>query len=42
MTFNKIEAQGLEVWLAGLREELVAKTYRPDPVRRVIHPESVW
>ena len=34
VTFAQIEAQGLEAWLAGLREELVAKTYRPDPVRR--------
>jgi RNA-directed DNA polymerase len=40
MTFDKIEAQGLEVWLAGLREELVAKTYRPDPVRRVMIPKA--
>src|SRR5262249_22323758 len=23
-------------WLAGLREELVSKTYRPSPVRRVM------
>src|ERR1035437_914717 len=34
MTFAAIEASGLERWLAGLREELVSKTYRPDPVRR--------
>jgi RNA-directed DNA polymerase len=40
MTFDKIEAQGLAVWLAGLREELVAKTYRPDPVRRVMIPKA--
>jgi RNA-directed DNA polymerase len=40
MTFDKIEAQGLEMWLAGLREELVAKTYRPDPVRRVMIPKA--
>jgi RNA-directed DNA polymerase len=31
-----IEAQGAEEWLAGLREELRAKTYKPDPVRRVL------
>jgi RNA-directed DNA polymerase len=36
MTFAQIEASGLEAWLAGLREELVSKTYRPDPVRRVM------
>jgi RNA-directed DNA polymerase len=40
MTFDKIEALGLEAWLAGLREELVAKTYRPDPVRRVMIPKA--
>jgi RNA-directed DNA polymerase len=40
MTFDKIEAQGLEAWLAGLREELVAKTYRADPVRRVMIPKA--
>jgi RNA-directed DNA polymerase len=40
MTFDKIEAQGLEAWLAGLREELVAETYRPDPVRRVMIPKA--
>jgi RNA-directed DNA polymerase len=34
-TFAAIEASGLEAWLAGLREELISKTYRPDPVRRV-------
>src|SRR5438876_1195860 len=40
MTFAQIEKQGLEAWLAGLREELVSKTYRPDPVRRVMIPKS--
>src|SRR5471032_2329414 len=39
MTFAAIEALGLESWLAGLREELVSKTYRPDPVRRVMIPK---
>ena len=39
VTFAMIEAAGLEVWLAGLREELVSKTYRPDPVRRVMIPK---
>src|SRR5258708_11915680 len=34
VTFAQIEERGLEAWLAGLREELVSKTYRPDPVRR--------
>jgi RNA-directed DNA polymerase len=39
MTFAAIEASGLEEWLAGLREELISKTYRPDPVRRVMIPK---
>jgi RNA-directed DNA polymerase len=39
MTFAAIEAKGLEGWLAGLREELISKTYRPDPVRRVMIPK---
>jgi hypothetical protein len=34
VTFEQIDAAGAEAWLAGLREELVSKTYRPDPVRR--------
>src|SRR3981189_4009110 len=40
MTFAAVEASGLERWLAGLREELVSKTYRPDPVRRVSIPKA--
>jgi RNA-directed DNA polymerase len=40
MTFAAIEASGLERWLAGLREELISKTYRPDPVRRVMISKS--
>src|SRR5712675_2311438 len=40
MTFARIEGQGLEAWLAGLRAELVSKTYRPDPVRRVMIPKA--
>ena len=39
VTFEQIEEQGLEAWLAGLREELVSKTYRPDPVRRKMIPK---
>jgi len=39
MTFAAIEASGLESWLAGLREELISKRYRPDPVRRVMIPK---
>src|SRR6202795_3292868 len=40
MTFARIEKQGLEAWLAGLRAELVSKTYRPDPVRRMMIPKA--
>jgi RNA-directed DNA polymerase len=39
VSFAQIEEQGLEAWLAGLREELVSKTYRADPVRRVMIPK---
>src|ERR1700757_4727920 len=39
VTFAQIEERGLEAWLAGLREELVSKTYRPDPVRRGMIPK---
>ena len=39
MTFQQIEAAGLEEWLFGLREELRAKTYRSQPVRRVMIPK---
>src|ERR1700745_3685555 len=39
MTFAAIEASGLQEWLAGLREELISKTYRPDPVRRGMIPK---
>jgi retron-type reverse transcriptase len=39
MTFAAVEASGLERWLAGLHEELVSKTCRPDPVRRVSIPK---
>jgi len=39
MTFEQIDAAGVEVWLEGLREELVSKRYRPEPVRRVKIPK---
>ena len=39
VSFVQIEERGLEAWLAGLREELVSKTYRPHPVRRVMIPK---
>ncbi|MGH7428520.1 MAG: group II intron reverse transcriptase/maturase [Candidatus Methylomirabilaceae bacterium] len=40
VNFAAIEASGLEAWLAGLREDLVSKMYRPDPVRRVMIPKA--
>src|ERR1700726_2024758 len=40
VTFKQIDASGVEAWLAGLREELVSKTYRPDPVRRGALPRA--
>lgn len=38
-SFDDIEAEGLGEWLAGLREELHAKRYRPQAVRRVEIPK---
>src|SRR5579871_690851 len=39
VTFARIEAADVQEWLTGLREELVSKTYRPQPVRRVLLPK---
>ena len=39
VTFTVIEAAGVEEWLGGLRKDVVAKTYRPQPVRRVMIPK---
>jgi RNA-directed DNA polymerase len=38
-TFRGIETEGLEKWQAGIRDELRAKTYQPQPVRRVMIPK---
>jgi RNA-directed DNA polymerase len=40
VTFDQIEAAGLEDWLTRLGEELRAKTYRCQPVRRVMIPKA--
>ena len=39
VTFAEIEAAGVQQWLTGLREELCSRTYRPQPVRRVMIPK---
>jgi len=39
VTFEMIESKGLDEWLSGIREELKAKTYKPQPVRRVQIPK---
>ena len=40
VTFAQIEDAGLEAWLWALQEELRAKTYRSQPVRRVLIPKA--
>lgn len=38
--FEDIEAHGREVWLEGVRQELLAKQYRPQPLLRVWIPKA--
>jgi RNA-directed DNA polymerase len=39
-TFQDIEAEGVWGWLENLRQELAAKQYTPEPLRRVWIPKS--
>jgi len=39
VTFDRIDAEGLEDWLTALQKDLREKTYRPMPVRRVAIPK---
>src|SRR5262245_29016349 len=39
VTFKQIEKEGREEWLFRLREDLRQKTYRAQPVRRVMIPK---
>jgi RNA-directed DNA polymerase len=39
VTFAQVEAAGLDEWLAGIGRQLRERTYRPDPVRRVMIPK---
>jgi RNA-directed DNA polymerase len=37
--FEQIESEGLNDWLTGIRERLYTKTYKPQPVFRVMIPK---
>jgi RNA-directed DNA polymerase len=39
MTFEQVESEGRDEWLSGIREELRAKAYSPQPVLRVMIPK---
>src|SRR6266700_3449783 len=38
-SFEQIESAGVGEWLTGIREELHNRTYKPQPVRRVMIPK---
>ena len=39
VSFPDIDRAGVEEWLSGIRKSLRERTYRPDPVRRVMIPK---
>jgi RNA-directed DNA polymerase len=39
VTFEQIKSEGLDEWLSGIREQLRTKTYKPQPVLRVMIPK---
>lgn len=39
VTFEMVESEGVDEWLDGIREQLHSKTYKPQPVRRVMIPK---
>ena len=39
VTFEQIESKGWEQWLRSLQQDLCSKSYRPQPVRRVMIPK---
>lgn len=40
VTFDEIETKGVEPWLSAIQTELKEKTYKPQPVRRVMIPKE--